>query len=224
MARQAAAAALSINGVPLGWSLDWQAADWLLPSGVWVHSGTPLNAVVRIAEAAGAYVQAAPDTMTLRVLPKYPVAPWDWATATPAVILPASAVLQRGAEHIAKSRYNAVYVVGQAQGIRARIKRAGTAGDVVAQTVVDPLITHADPARGRGLAVLGDTGLQKRITLETGILPASGVIHVGTLMDWTRDAVTRRGLVRSLAVRAAVPSTGSDPIQVRQTIVVETHG
>lgn len=224
MARQAAEAALSINGVPLGWILDWQAADWLLPSGVWVHSGTPLNAVVRIAEAAGAYVQAAPDAMTLRVLPKYPIAPWDWATATPGVVLPASAVLERGTDHVSKSRYNAVYVVGQAQGIRTRVKRVGTAGDVAAQTIIDPLITHADAARGRGLSVLGDTGMQQRITLDTGILPASGVIHVGTLMDWTRDAVTRRGLVRSLAVRASIPSTGRDPIQVRQTIVVETHG
>lgn len=224
-AQQLAEAALSINGVPLGWSLDWQAADWLVPAGAWVHSGTPLDSVVRIAAAAGAYVQAAPGSRALRVLPRYPVAPWEWSSATPALVLPASAVIERGTEHVNRAAYNVVYVSGQAGGVLARVKRAGSAGDRAAQMIVDGLITHADAARGRGLEVLGNTGAQQIVSLETGILPASGVIHVGTLMDWTRGAVARRGLVRSLSVTASVPTgTSKDPVKVRQTIGVETHG
>ena len=224
-AQQLAADALSINGVPLGWSLDWQAADWLVPAGAWVHSGTPLDAVVRIAAAAGAYVQAAPGSRALRVLPRYPVAPWEWSGATPALVLPASAVLERGTEHVNRAAYNLVYVSGQAGGVLARVKRAGSAGDRAAQMIVDGLVTHADAARGRGLEVLGNTGAQQIVTLETGILPDSGAIHVGTLMDWTRGAVARRGLVRSLSVTASVPTGASkDPVKVRQTIGVETHG
>ena len=225
MAQQLAAAALMLNGVPIGWGLDWQSPDWLVPAGAWVHSGTPLQAVARIAEAAGAYVQPSASARTLRVMPRYPVAPWEWGSATPAVVLPADAVLERGAEHIARADYNAVYVSGEEGGILARVKRAGSAGDRAAQMIVDRLVTHADAARGRGLAVLGNTGAQQLLTLETGILPASGVIHVGTLMDWTRGSDTRRGLVRSLAVTASVPSGASrDPLIVRQTLGVETHG
>lgn len=224
-AQQLAADALSINGVPLGWDLDWQAADWLVPAGAWVHSGTPLDAVVRIAAAAGAYVQAAPGSRALRVVPRYPVAPWEWSSATPALVLPASAVIERGTEHVNRAAYNVVYVSGQAGGVLARVKRAGSAGDRAAQMIVDGLVTHADAARGRGLEVLGNTGAQQIVSLETGILPASGVIHVGTLMDWTRGAVARRGLVRSLSVTASVPTGASkDPVKVRQTIGVETHG
>lgn len=225
MAQQLAAAALSINGVPLGWDLDWQAADWLVPAGAWVHSGTPLDAVVRIAAAAGAYVQAAPGSRALRVVPRYPVAPWEWSSATPALVLPASAVIERSTDHVNRAAYNVVYVSGQAGGVLARVKRAGSAGDRAAQMIVDGLVTHADAARGRGLEVLGNTGAQQIVSLETGILPASGVIHVGTLMDWTRGAVARRGLVRSLSVTASVPTGASkDPVKVRQTIGVETHG
>ncbi len=223
-AQQLAAAALMINGVPIGWSLDWQAADWLVPAGVWVHSGTPLQSVARIAEAAGAYVQPSASGRTLRVLPRYPVAPWEWGSAAPAVVMPADAVLERGAEHISRADYNAVYVSGEEGGILARIKRAGSAGDRAAQMVVDRLVTHPDAARGRGVAVLGNTGAQQFLTLETGILPASGVIHVGTLMDWTRGTDTRRGLVRSLSVTASPSSASGGPLIVRQTLGVETHG
>ncbi|MDY0035394.1 MAG: hypothetical protein RBS05_05720 [Zoogloea oleivorans] len=224
-AQQLAAEALSINGVPLGWSLDWQAADWLVPAGVWLHSGTPLDAVVTLAAAAGAYVQADPAARALHVLPRYPVAPWDWSTATPAVVLPASAVLDRGTEHVIGAGYNVVYVSGQEQGIRARVKRLGTAGDVAAEMIVDRLITHADAARGRGLEVLARSGARQVTTLETGVLPVSGLLHVGTLMDWTRGGVARRGLVRSLRVSVSVPSGQSrDPIKVRQTVEVETRG
>lgn len=224
-AQQLAAEALSINGVPLGWSLDWQAVDWLVPAGVWLHSGTPLDAVVTLAAAAGAYVQADPATRTLHVLQRYSVAPWEWSSATPSVILPAAAVLDRGTEHVIQPGYNVVYISGQAQGVRARIKRAGTAGDVAAGMIIDPLITHADAARGRGMEVLGDTGGKRLTTLETGVLPATGLIHVGTLMDWTHRSVARRGVVRSLKVSASIPSaTSSDPIKVRQILEVETRG
>lgn len=224
-AQQLADAALSFNGVPLGWTLDWQAADWLVPAGVWVFSGTPIDAVSRIAAAAGAYVQAAPGARTLKVLPRYPVAPWDWHTATPAVILPAAAVLERGTEHAYRPAYNVVYVSGQAQGIRARVKRTGTAGDVAAEMIVDALVTHSDAAAGRGLEILGNTGAKRIVRLETGILPASGVIHVGGLMDWVRGSVTQRGLVRGVSISASVPGGRSkQPLIVRQTVEVETNG
>lgn len=222
-AQQLAAAALMFNGVSLGWALDWQAADWLIPAGVWVHTGTPLEAVARIAEAAGAYVQAAPASRTLRVLPRYPVAPWAWADASPAVVLPAAAVLERGTEMVVRPDYDVVYVQGEQQGIRARVLRTGSAGDKPAQPIVDRLITHQDAARGRGLAALGNTGVQRLLTLETGVLPTPGVIHVGTLIDWTRGATTMRGLVRSLSV-SATAGQGRDPVRVRQSLGVECHG
>lgn len=224
-AQQLATAALTLNGAPLGWTLDWQCADWLVPAGVWMHNGTPLDAVVRIAEAAGAYVQAHPSARTLRVLPRYPTAPWSWASAAADIVLPAAAVLERGVEHITRAGYNVVYVSGEAGGILGRVWRDGTAADQPAQMITDALITHPDAARGRGLAVLGNTGAQQLITLETGILPASGVFHVGKMLDWTRGAAARRGIVRGVSVAASVPSGASKaPVVVRQTVEVESHG
>lgn len=222
-ARQLAEQALSFNGVPLGWSLDWQAADWLIPAGAWLFSGTPMAAVARLAEAAGAYVQPARDTRTLHVLPRYPVKPWEWGSAAAGAVLPAEATLVRGASHQDKPDYNLVVVRGEAGGIEGRVKRAGTAGDRPAPMIVDPLATHVDAITGRGIAVLGDTGPQVITRLETGVLTAGGVIPVGTMLSFTRGASSLTGLVRGLSVSASA-ARGRDPVMVRQTVEVEFHG
>lgn len=216
-AQQLADAALTYNGAPLGWTLDWQIADWLVPAGAWVHTGTPMDAVTRIASAAGGYVQADPATQTLHVLPRYPLLPWEWADATPDVILPSAATTREGIEYLDRPNYNTVYVSGgTVGGILGQVKIAGTAGDVPAEMVTDALITHVDPARGRGTAILGDTGRQQIMTLETPILADIGLYNVGTLLQWEEGAATRRGLVRSVSISAGMP-------RVRQTIEVETH-
>ena len=97
-AQQLAAEALTINGVPMGWALDWRIPDWLVPAGAWSHLGTPMEAVLRIAEAGGGYIQAAAATQTLRALPHYPAAPWLWASLTPDLILPDDVVEVEGTE------------------------------------------------------------------------------------------------------------------------------
>lgn len=222
-AQQLAAAALTINGVSNGWTLDWQGVDWLLPAGVWAHTGTPMEAVVRLAEAGGAYVLAAPAAQSLAIMARYPAAPWEWASLAPGVVLPAAATLERGSEEIVRPGYNIVYVCGQ--GLNTRVRRTGSAGDRPAQMIVDPLTAHADAARQRGLAVLAEANSHRMERLETGILPGYGVIQIGTVLDWVRGQTTRRGIVRELAVAASLPGgTSKDPVRVRQTLGVEIHG
>lgn len=216
--QQLAAAALEHNGVPLGWSLDWQIPDWLVPAGAWVHTGTPIDAVTRIAQAAGGYVQADPTEQTLHVLPRYPDMPWEWPTATPDYTLPSAVTTREATQYIELPSYNVVFVSGTAVGgINGRVWRSGTAADLPAEMIVDPLITHADAARGRGRSVLGNTGAQQLLTLETPILPDIGLYPVGALIQWHEGATTRRGIVRSCAVSASLP-------KVRQIIEVECHG
>ena len=75
---------------------------------------------------------------------------------------------------------------------------------------------HADGARARGRPILADTGRQARITLELPILPETGIITPGKLVQYTDAGTTRRGIVRSTAVTAQLPTA-------RQTIELETH-
>lgn len=215
--QQLLAAALTINGVSIGWAIDWQAADWLVPAGLYNHTGSYIAHAQRLAEAAGAYVQADPLLDTLRILPRYPELPWEWSAATPDITLPSAPVVRESIEWQDRAAYNRVFVSGaESGGILGQVTRAGTAGDVVATMITDPLITHADAARARGRPILADTGRQARITLELPILPETGIITPGKLVQYTDAGTTLRGLVRSTAVTAQLPTA-------RQTIELETH-
>lgn len=216
-AQQIMDAALQINGVGIGWTLNWGLVDWLVPAGVWNHTGSHIEAVARVAEAGGGYVQASRAAKILNILPRYPVMPWDWATSVvPDFSLPSAVTTTEGVEWQDNPGYNAVWVSGESSGILAQVLRQGTPGDLAAPMIVDPLNTHADAARQRGSAVLGAAGRMLRQTLETPILPNVGLYPVGSFVEFVDGASTRLGMVRAVSVNANLP-------RVRQTIEVECH-
>ncbi len=59
--------------------------------------------------------------------------------------------------------------VGGDEGQRDQIKRAGTAGDYYASTVVDSLATDTIMTRQRRLRVLSDTGRRAHINIQLPI-------------------------------------------------------
>ena len=206
---------LTINGVSLGWSVDWGLTDWLVPAGAWALQGSYIDAINDIAGAAGGYVQPHPTDAVLRILPRYPVAPWHWADVTPDFEIPADAAEIEGTEYIDKSAYNKVFVGGVGAGVFGPYKRAGTAGDVLAPQVTHALITHADAHRQRGLAEVSDTGRQEHITLKMQVLPETGIIMPGQFIRYLGDSPVM-GIVRSTSI------DWSRPV-LRQTIGIETH-
>lgn len=215
-AQQIALAALTLNGEGIGWGIDWGLTDWLVPAGAWSHQGTHMSAINAIAGAAGAYVQPHATARTLRLLPRYPVAPWEWSGVTPDFELPSAPVVVEGIQWGKRPAYNRVYVSGQGQGVLGRVTRAGTAGDVEAPMVVDSLITHADAARQRGLRELGNTGNQAMVSLSLPVLSETGLILPGRFVQYVDGAVERLGIVRSTSVDWQRP-------RLRQSITLETH-
>lgn len=209
-------AALTLNGTAIGWTVESSLTDWLVPAGAWSHVGSHMSAALSVAGAAGGYIQPHPTADTLRVLPRYPAAPWDWGSVTPDFELPASVAQQEGISWVEKARYNRVFVSGAGQGVLCQVTRAGTAGDVVAPMVTDPLITQAAAGRQLGLNVLADTGRIATVTLGLPVLAETGVISPGKFVRYVDGATTRLGLVRSTAVDVAFP-------EVWQTLAVQTH-
>lgn len=215
-AAQLAGDVLTENNVPLPWTIDWQLDDWLVPAGAWALQATRIDAIRAIAAAAGGYVQPHDTDQVLRILHRYPVAPWEWSTMTPDFQLPAQAIQQEGVEWVKRPDYNRVFVVGQSVGVRGDITRAGTAGDIEAGMIVDALATAAEAVTQRGRAVLSDTGAQAHYTLRLPVLEESGLIVPGKSVRYVEGTAQRIGLVRSIGVDVA-------PGQVWQTIKVETH-
>lgn len=215
-AQQLTEAALTINGASLGWAVDWGITDWLVPTGAWSHQGTHLSAARAIVGAAGGYLQPHRTARTLRVLPQYPAAPWAWDALTPHFELPTAPVTTEGIQWLTKPAYNRAHVSGQNLGVLGVVTRAGTAGDLPAPMVTDPLITHADAARQRGLSILGDTGRQALVTLSLPVLPETGLIEPGAFVRYVDGPTVRMGLVRSSALNWSRP-------RLRQTLALETH-
>lgn len=215
-ARQLMDDVLTINGVPMGWNLDWGLTDWNVPAGVFSHQGTWIEALNVIAGAAGGYLLPHPRDQTIRVRHRYPVAPWEWATVTPNFVLPVDAVEKESLRWLEKPSYNRVFVSGMDAGVLAQVTRSGTAGDLLAPIVVDALITEAAVARQRGLAVLSDTGRQIEVSLNLPVLLETGIIEPGAFVQYREGGVDRIGLVRSTQVQAGFP-------EVWQTLGVQTY-
>lgn len=208
---------LTENGVPMPWDVVWDLDDWVVPGGIWTYQGSYMGALNQIAQAAGGYIQ--PDRVAQRLLvkPRYPVAPWKWATeVTPDYEIPDAIATREGIEWLDKPVYNRVFVSGTTGGVLRRVTRAGTDGGLVAPTVVEALITDAPAGRQRGLAILADTGRQARVTLRMPVLAETGLILPGKFVRYVENAVPRVGLVRSMNAEVATP-------EIMQTLTLETH-
>ena len=214
-AQQLAIEALKVNGVPIGWGIDWQLQDWSVPAGAWALQGTYIDAINDIASAVGAYVQPHNTEQILRILPKYPTAPWAWGDVIPDFEIPAAAAEVEGTEFTDKPVYNNVFVGGISAGVFGPIKRAGTAGDLIAPQVTHALITETSAQRQRGLAELADTGRQALVTLSMQVLPETGVIMPGQFVRYVGPE-TVQGIVRSTSLSWAAP-------KLRQSMEIETH-
>jgi hypothetical protein len=207
--------ALTDNGIPIGWAVDFDLEDWDVPGGTWAHQGTYMTALQAIAGAAGGYLQPHRTDQTMRVLPRYPAAPWEWGSVTPDYELPAAVVVREAIEWVDKPIYNRVFVSGTRNGLLGQVTRAGTAGDVLAPPVVDDLLTGIPALRQRGVSILGDVGRQAEVTLRLPVLSETGVITPGSFVRYVDGPVTRIGLVRTTSV--------DGPVQLRQTLGLETH-
>ena len=215
-ARQLMDDVLTVNGIPLGWAVDWGLTDWNVPANAFAQQGSWIDALTAIAGAAGGYLIPHPSAQTIRVRHRYPVAPWGWSTVTPDFVLPVDSVARESLRWLEKPAYNRVFVSGQDVGVLGQVTRAGTAGDVLAPMVVDPLITEAAAARQRGLAMLADTGHQLEVSLRLPVLAETGIIEPGAFVEYQDGSVTRLGIVRATQVEAGMP-------EVWQTLGVQGY-
>lgn len=215
-AQQLMADVLTLNGVPIGWDVDWGITDWLVPGNVWAHQGTYMSALRDIADAAGAYLQPHDTERTLQVLARYPHMPRDWTLDMADIELPAGVAAMESIEWVRKPSYDRVHVSGTTAGAVYEVNLTGGGGLLSAPMVTHPLITHVDAGRQRGIAVLADTGLQQPVTLRMQVLEESGLIKPGMYVRYPVEGAMRLGLVRSTSVEWDRPA-------LRQTITLETH-
>ena len=213
-AQQLAVSTLEFSGV----GLDWQIPDWQVPAGAWSFQGTPLQAVLRMADSVNAVVRSHRTAEQLIVAPRYPVLPWEWSAAVPDVQMPAAVIVTDELRPDPRAEYNAIYVAGgSVGGVLGHVVRSLSARDKLAPQIQDDLITHADAARMRGSWALAASGNKLQHSISMPVLTGGanpGILNPGQLLEVADTDGTWRGLVRGVSVSASMP-------KVRQQVTVE---
>ncbi|MBP4066660.1 hypothetical protein J9893_06610 [Aeromonas sp. MaB10011B] len=201
--------------LPYGWTLDWQAPDWLVPAGFFsLDNQTPIEAIKYLAEAAGGFVLPHQRNRHLVIKPRYPTVPWQLDGELADVAIPRAIITTLGSDFQPGQAANGVWVSGGHQGISARVLRQGTAGEKQASTITHPLVCDVVAARAQGVVALAKTMPKRRQTIELPLSSDTGLILPGALLavdGW-------RGFNRSVRVSAELQDRA---MKVRQQLSVE---
>ena len=224
-ARQIAESELNRNGVPSGFTLDWQLAGvngWNVPANTYSYTGkTPINSLQWIAEAAGGFINADMSADVLHVLAHYPIPSWEWAAQTPSINLTQSLITSRSRGRVNKPAYNGVLLYGEHDtSFGGLIKRAGTSGGYQPPMVTSDLMTAQAAAISRGKMILSDTGDIGNIGISMPLVADIGVLKPSTLIG-VNDGESWVGMVRGTTITGRLSSNRA--LEIDQSIDVERH-
>ncbi|WP_342057833.1 hypothetical protein [Aeromonas sp. OTU364] len=201
--------------LPFGWTLDWQAPDWLVPGGFFsLDSQTPIEAIKYLAEAAGGFVLPHQRDRHLVIKPRYPTVPWQLDGALADVAIPRAIITTLGSDFQPGQAANGIYVSGGHQGISARVLRQGTAGERQAPAITHPLVCDVVAAHAQGVVGLAKTMPRRTQTIQLPLSADTGLILPGALLAVDGWKGFNRG------VRVAVELQGR-AMTVRQQLSVE---
>lgn len=149
----------------LPFTIDWRVADWLIHGGQYsVTDKTPIAVIADIAKACGGFVTSDPSQAILTIKPRWRVAAWELATATPDVILPADIIQKIDDKPRLNPRYNIVALSSNVDG--GNVYRQQQGRDRAAPAYANDLYTDRDVIVPAGKAILSDSGNHLDYTLK----------------------------------------------------------
>lgn len=202
-----------------GYTLDWRLSDWLIPAGAYSWEPTTrINKIVNILESVNGQLWSHPSDKKLIAVSKYPLTPWEWE-ASPTRFIPEDILEGLSEQWRDDEVINGVIVTGETMGVTARIKRAGTAGDKLAETIIHPLITEASAARERGLSVIAASGKWCDVSISLPVLQGQPLYEPRELVSIGGDRPCI-GMVGAIGINAQLKN---DALVVRQNLIVERN-
>ncbi|MBU2113723.1 MAG: hypothetical protein KKE94_08100 [Gammaproteobacteria bacterium] len=200
-----------------GWAYDFGMTQFNVPAGAFSYvNKTPIEAIAQIAAAIGGMVYPDGATKTIHIRPQWPVTPWAIASATADVAVHDDVILALSSSPASTPLYNAVFVRGEQQGVSAKIRRTGSAGDKVAADVVDPLMVDNQALRQRGTAELANSGRKDSLQLTLPVMDLLPPLVPGQILGITWQTETYKTLVDSVGITAQRSQNGL--LTVRQNV------
>lgn len=145
-------------------TLNWQLIDalgWIVPTESFSYGGlTPIKAIQEIAAAGGGFVYSEADSQAITIKPLYKKTYWDSiAVAEYDILLPESIVTEQSTDYEVYPDYNGVTLTNDKTGQTGQVKRTGTSGDVLYESVNNRLFTSDQVMGSYGKSKLAKAGL-----------------------------------------------------------------
>lgn len=190
-----------------GFSLTWGTADWEVPGGAFSYQDlTPIQAVSRISNAAGALLQPTLTGKGIQVVTAIPAAPWHWDAQPAAATLPDSILKGLGVKPIPGTGVDGIFLSGVNKGILAQLTRDGTAGNNLAPMIADALFTDTLVAQQRGIVIFADALDREEWSVSLPLTApgdAPGLLLPGQLVEATVDGESFKSAVTGCQVSAS---------------------
>ena len=213
-----------------GFTADYDTITWLVPAGAWHYEQQPAIAAVKlVAGASGAIALAHPWDTVVSIKPKYAASPWDWATTAPDKHIQDDIILQDRLQLVSKPLYDYVLVSGDQVGVSDPIIRDGSAGEIRAPMIVDPLITDHTVSFERGRNVLSDRGQQALVEETIPLFAADVDGQPGLILPLQLVEVVEptswKGLVVGVSITFSTQRQGgvAATLVIDQTVTLERH-
>ncbi|MGI2222597.1 hypothetical protein [Shewanella oncorhynchi] len=203
-----------------GWTAELSGIpDFSVPAGAFsVGNKSPIDAINEAASQLGCMILADDATRKLTIIPRWPTVPWEMATAIPDLTVH-DAVITNYSESVSRNPLcDVVWLRGEQQGISAKVKRTGSAGNIPAADISAQLIVDNQAARIAGTNALADTGDKLNVTLSLPVMVDLPPATPGMLIGIREGAEVFKGTCDSWSIRASVSDRGD--IDIEQSITV----
>ncbi|MCS6241484.1 hypothetical protein [Shewanella baltica] len=203
-----------------GWTVELSGIpDFSVPAGAFsVGNKSPIDAINEAASQLGCMILADDATRKLTLIPRWPTVPWEMATAVPDLTVH-DAVITNYSESVSRNPLcDVVWLRGEQQGISAKVKRTGSAGNIPAADISAQLIVDNQAARIAGTNALADTGDKLNVTLSLPVMVDLPPATPGMLIGIREGADVFKGTCDSWSIRASVSDRGD--IDIEQSITV----
>ncbi|ENW05757.1 hypothetical protein [Acinetobacter beijerinckii] len=172
--------------------LNWELIDalgWILPPESLSYSNlTPIAAIKLIVEAAGGFIYSEPASNTLTIKARYKKTWWDSITVDEYDrLIPESIVTDQTTNYEPYPDYNGVFLTNDRTGDTGQVKRIGTAGDVLQESINSPLLTSTTVMHSKGREVLAKAGLVENHSLLMPITQEIGQCLPGEIVAFNGD-------------------------------------
>lgn len=212
--------AQQLNGLPIS-VLDWDINDWLVPANTYsVANKTPIAVIQDIAAAGGGFVVSDASQATLSVKPRWPVAAWQLASATPDVTVPIDVISDISDKRRTNAQYNTVLLTGSTEG--GEVYRQTQGQDAEAPTQSHDLYTDRDAIVPAGTAILSDSGIHGDYTLKMRWADKYNIqlAQLGQIWQVNDPEGAWRGVVTGVSVDTGL---ADGALTVSQTVTIDRY-